>query len=322
MKTLCSALLFAFVVSVGGAASAEPSGSEEQIQRWADEAYRHFEEGAYDQALALYRQARAAGGPTVLLYLIGRCHQKLGEWEAARDALRGFLALETASSEAHGRAEVALREVIDELSRGSLLVHVTPFGAEVLVDGEVVGQAPLPPLSLTPGEHEVFSRLEGRESAVVSVFVMGGRETRATFTIPEPPPPPPAPEPLPAAPARPVYSPWTWVTLGLGIACVAGGTTSYVLGELDHREVTEAAGYGTSGVTAMSYRRAASLRDSGDTKKMAGYVLWGVGGAALVSSTVLFILDATWSPDDAEPALSVGAAPLDDGALLTVRGGF
>ena len=140
---------------------------------------------------------------------------------------------------------------------------------------------------------------------------------------PEPPPPePPPPPPLLAEPPeRPSgYSPWTWITLSTGLACAAGGTVSYVLGELDHQEVTGAEGYADGAKVAMTQRRAHDLTESGETKKLAGYVLWGVGGALVATATVLFVLEATAGPP--EGGVTVGVMPAGAGAIVALEGRF
>ena len=88
---------------------------------------------------------------------------------------------------------------------------------------------------------------------------------------------------------------------------------------MDHRKITGVDGYGDD-ASGMSERRASQLEKSGDTKKLAGYALWGVGGASLVASTVLFLLDAT--SDHAESSVSVGMAPTPGGGQLSLGARF
>ena len=71
----------------------------------------------------------------------------------------------------------------------------------------------------------------------------------------------------------------------------------------------------------MAARRHAQHMYAIDTKKLAGYVLWGVGGAALVTSGVLFIVEATSGPRKTkDPGVSV--SPVAGGAVIMTGGRF
>lgn len=180
---------------------------------------------------------------------------------------------------------------------------------------------------------ERFLAGEGPEEAKARAreYVAAHRSRAPESPPPAPPPPPlgsvPKREPT-ATPSPPVtvaaveqrhpYSPWTWVTLGTGVAMLATGTVCYVLGEADHREITSAGGWGT-GVSQMTEARAKQLEESGDAKKIAGGVLWGVGGAAVATSVVLFVLDARDGAPE-RPALRV--LPTEGGGLFALHGRF
>jgi formylglycine-generating enzyme required for sulfatase activity len=74
-------------------------------------------------------------------------------------------------------------------------------GAEVLLDGQLVGTTPLPALDAEAGEREVRARAEGYEEAVARVVVEGrGMEQRVALSLVALPPPPKAP-PSPPPPA-------------------------------------------------------------------------------------------------------------------------
>ncbi len=129
--------------------------------------------------------------------------------------------------------------------------------------------------------------------------------------------------PGPKAPPGRSFSPWTWVTLGLGGAAAVGGGVAFFLGARDHSKVTDAGGYGEGGpngpASTLTRARAEELIDAGDTKKTVGVALWGVGGAALVTSAVLFLLER---PKPGERAASAGFAPTPGGGLLSFQKRF
>ena len=96
---------------------------------------------------------------------------------------------------------------------GHLRVRVEEAGAEVVVDGRVVGKSPLDPFVLAPGEHQVEVSLSGYVAQRRAVRITVGetakekfdleREKAAAAVVPVPvpvPAPTPAPEPAPVLP--------------------------------------------------------------------------------------------------------------------------
>jgi shikimate 5-dehydrogenase len=67
----------------------------------------------------------------------------------------------------------------------------------------------------------------------------------------------------------------------------------------------------------MSRAQALELESRGDDLKTAGYVLVGVGGAALAAAATLLVLDAQSAQE-----VSFGAGPVEGGAGAFVGGTF
>ena len=311
-----------------GAASGQPE--PRPVRALVDQAVDDFKAGRYEEALEGFQRANVAGAPPTALFMVGRCHQMMEEWQEARDAFTAFLAAGGLAPTQRARGEAELRAVEARLSKGTLVIQVSPFGATVFVDGRPVGEAPVEPFEVAVGRHEVRAAADGYLAVSRTVEVKGAERTLVAIELFTEPPapaltdtpaePPSLPEPV-SPPEQPSYSPWTWITLGTGIALVAGGTASYVLGELDHRQIVDSDGYTSGGTVDMTRARALSLEGSGDTKKLVGYVLWGAGGAALVTSTVLFVLDATSGVEETG-GVSVGASTLPGGGFLSLQGRF
>jgi tetratricopeptide (TPR) repeat protein len=112
-------------------------------------------------------------------------------------------------------------------------------------------------------------------------------------TIPAPAPKPdprvgtgdrdPDPPPTVVAPAPSKGRVWTWVVAGVGAAALAGGGLSAGLaaqakGDFDDQEWAA---------------RAADLKETVETRALAANVLFGVGGAALLTAVVLFFVEDT-----------------------------
>jgi hypothetical protein len=314
------------------------------VQALVDQAQAEFKSARYAEALRSYGRALAAGAPRELRFMLGRCHQMLEQWREAREVYQILLADADTPSHVRIRTEAELAAVEARLEVGTLVLQIAPFGALVFIDGRPVGAAPLDPRVLPAGRHHLRVTADGREAVERSIELEGGVTTPLAIElrVAEAPRPPdsPAPEPPAFEPPRPrrtaepvvvveelpvrgssTYSPWTWVTLGTGIAALAGGGLAYGLGEKDHQDVIGAEGYAEGGpVVGMTQQRAADLEESGDTKKLAGSILFGVGGALVVTSTVLFVLDATAGPDDG--TVTVGVLPTPHGGVLSVEGRF
>ena len=304
-------LLIILLFSISGAPAVYAQAPDPaEIQSLVDDGNRLFGEGAFLEALEKYQRAYELSGAHGLLYMIGRSYERLGMLKKALEAFRTFVSNPDVPDGPRGKAEMAISVLEERLSTGRLAIQVEPFGAEVFVDGEPKGTAPIDPLTVDAGPHEVVARAPGRVEVRRKVAVPGGGELTVALELPmvETDTPPEEEE-------GPSYSPWTWVTLGTGIALAGAGAAVFVLGGMDHQEVEDALGKGT-----MRYSKAQDLQESGDAKRTAGVVLLGVGGAALTTMAVLFILEATGEPGDS--SVSVGMTPSQDGGFFAVQGRF
>ena len=67
--------VFAVISMLWAPGLAYAQAETSDIQAVVDQATADFEAGRYSEALEGYQQAREAGGPPTLLFMIGRCHQ-------------------------------------------------------------------------------------------------------------------------------------------------------------------------------------------------------------------------------------------------------
>ena len=314
---LIASILASLLLLPAGAAA---NMDDDELRTVLAEAKRFYDEGSFAEALARYERAYDERHIHALLFNIAFCHESLGNDQEALSAFRRYLRGEDLPAAQRAKAEVTVRLLEQRLATGRLVIQVSPFGAEVLVDGEVVGTAPLAPLTVTPGAHQVDVRAPGRPSAGQHVQVPAGGEVTVSFALPEPPPDrPETPPPELPRDEGPRATPWQWVTLGTGAALVAGGVVLWWLGEEDWQKVED----GTDGSGTMSRSEAQKLLDDGDLKHTAGYVMMGVGSAALATSVVLFVLDATvWAeePSDTVSRPAVWGSP--DSIVFGFQGRF
>lgn len=151
---------------------------------------RAYRDGRAREALLLFTEAYRAGGPSVELWNVARCHQRLDEPDDAAAVLERYLGADDLSSA--DRAE-ATRELADLRRRSSLLVvDASQSGADVAIDGKRVGVAPLAE-SVGPGRHLVRLDQGGRvtertvEAAAGRTVVVRGEAAEAGTPTPADP---------------------------------------------------------------------------------------------------------------------------------------
>jgi len=207
-RVRCAALLLAVSSALMGGSTAraeEKDAVTEMARRRFQEGVKFFDQKRYEEARGAFLQAYALKRHPALLLNLAQSEIRSGHPAEAARHFAGFLR-EAANPSALERseAEKGLREARSKLARIQISA---PSGAEVFVDGETVGQAPIAdPVDVLPGSHTVEARL-GTKTASTTVSVVVSRLAAATVTFESAPPPPPAApvaEPPPsAAPAAP-----------------------------------------------------------------------------------------------------------------------
>jgi hypothetical protein len=205
----------ALLLAVSSALVGTPAARAEEKDAVTEMARRRFQEGVkffdqkrYEEARGAFLQAYALKRHPALLLNLAQSEIRSGHpAEAARHFSAYLREAPNASQLERSEAEKGLREARAKLGR----IQVSaPAGADVLVDGESVGTAPIAePIDVTPGTHNIEARL-GNKSASTTVSVLVSRLAAATVAfdattppIPPPAPPPAAAEPPPAAPPPP-----------------------------------------------------------------------------------------------------------------------
>jgi hypothetical protein len=209
------------LAAAGFAVTAPPARAQDNKDAVTDMARRRFQEGVkffdqkkYEEARAAFLQAYALKHhPAVLLNLAQSEIRSGHPLEAARHFSAYLRESPGASGPERSEAEKGLAAARTKLGR----IHVVvPTGAEVVVDGESVGQAPFSePIDVMPGTHTVEGKL-GPRTASSQVSVQVGKSASVTLNLegggaaapPTPVPPPTgAPPAPPAAPTEPQEKP-------------------------------------------------------------------------------------------------------------------
>jgi hypothetical protein len=192
------------IASAARAADADPkAAAREHFQKGV----AAFDERRFAEAADEFETAYRLSPAFVVLYNIGQVHVILGRSVEAVDAFDKYLKQGASAVSADRKREVQAEIEKQSARIGTIAMRTFPAGAEVRVDGALVGQAPLPkPVRITAGRHTVSATLDGHAPVVREVDVAGRAELALELTL-EPvtapasavapaPPPPPAPPPV------------------------------------------------------------------------------------------------------------------------------
>lgn len=298
-----------------------------------------YEKHRYKQAVDLFLEADKLAPSAPLSFNIGRAYERLGDDTSALRWYRDYL---RRSASAPNAPEV--RELVGKLAaalakRGVQQVTVLslPSGATVNIDDQAVGVTPWTG-ELAPGKHHLFvtSRghadierdieLQASEPLDVSLRLEAATQPAAASASPSvapsaaPASPTTAPMvPLtgpvsPAAPAAsnkdsaPHFGAWPWISAGVGAAAL-GGALAF---ELLRRSAEDDA---KSESVQVDFQ---SALDRMESRKTTARILLGVGGVALATGAVLFVVDRSRR----SPPARVGFSCLPGGCALSAEGTF
>jgi hypothetical protein len=264
MRTLLPSLLLAFALAVPTVAHAEPPRPEAPSAAAVAEARRHFargvdlyKEGDYRGTLIELRRAEALAPNYRVLFNIGQTLMVLQQYAEARDAYRSYLEKGGAAvpPQRRGVVEEELKRL--EARIGRVEVRVNVAGAEITIDDEVIGTAPLAAArELSAGRRKITVSAPGHIPITRYVDVLGDDRAVVDFTLEASFSPSTAPVPSPVVAGSlgstsPARSPSTrearvspsatpWIALGATGLLTAGAVVSGVLalrakGDLDDR---------------------------------------------------------------------------------------
>ena len=165
-----------------------------------------FRAGDYEAALIGFEKAfESSPDNPRLLWNIGRCLEELGRHEESLERFERYLEIEVDDSKGIRDAltKVAKLRAAAAPKSATLRVETTPPKAQVLVDGEPVGTAPVL-LDVPEGDHVIAARLAGYADAETKVSATGGQAAVISLALPELPKEAP---PTQAAPASPTPAP-------------------------------------------------------------------------------------------------------------------
>ena len=272
-----------------------------------EEGVRAFEKGNYGEAVDDFNAAYNASHSATHLWNLALAEIKFNRpWEAYRD-LTAFMMSPDANPEDQGHGSQLLKRVETQL--GHLAIYA-PAGAEILVDGETKGKAPLAlPLLVDPMKPHLVEGHLGQRVAHSNVPAPGSSRIDVKLDFPEEAKPLPAAAPVnhEPAPLKPASAPAEEED---------HVPNEGLLGVLVLTEV--AAGAAGVGVGTALFMNGNNDHDSG--KQTLGGVLVGAGALFLVADVLTLRL---W-PRSSKPEKSAASQVLISPSLggLTLHGAF
>lgn len=306
-----------WLLAASGSAAECPPNDEDCFQTAAINAMKAADWGA---AVTAWERAYAAQPDGAFVFNLASTYDQWGGH--CREALAAFdryFAVCPEGADCPQRAIARTRQAhIAEKCHGTLKVETVPPGAEVSIDDEPRGAAPVE-VRLLEGTYRVVARHAEGERVEQAARINGGQTTdlELRFEAPEPAPvPAPAlaptvvvqgPAPPPARQPESRFGAWKWTAFGVGAVGVAAGlaftvtSMQAVSDESDERDKGEAA----------DRDRVLGLQDDAVRDAVLANVGYGVGVLGLTAGVVMLLLDAPeGEPTAWQPVLGPGVAGL------------
>jgi len=302
------------VLAADGAASAK-SGEQRTAL-----AARKYEEGVtaylgehYADAVRSFLEADALEPSAALSFNIALAYARLNDAAASLRWYRNYVRLAPQGPKARQAQESISRlsAVLAEHGIQQVTVQSKPAGATVSIDERALGVTPLT-VELRPGSHRLLLALRGFADLTRDFSL----ETSSPLDLSLDLQAPPNAEaeisaPAPGAPAKDTgrhFGVAPWITLGAGTVALAGAASF----ELRRRSAQSAAQNDKTQLAAQDDL------DARNSRQTTARVLLGVGGGLLVTSALLFVLEAKAASHQSRAVIS----SLPGGASLTLEHDF
>jgi hypothetical protein len=325
-----------------GTGTAHASTSTSKAEALVNQAVELRRSGDDQAALPLLQQAYALGHAPRAAGQLGLCEQALGQWADAEGHLLEALKADADPWVKKSRRVLEDALVIVKSHIARVEVQGEPEGAEVLINGLVVGKLPLSgPVRVAAGELEIELRAPGFAREAKTLRLDAGQYQRVVLRASKPGAPPPVPVPAPAAPApAPVVNVEVqvpaqpapaassgpaglvvarWVALGLGAAGLGVGVFGAVQrsSRLDtfDESCSLRMGVPVNDVTGLPDPTCNSKKSAYESSGTLAIVGFAAGGALVATGVVLWLLAPRPS---AAPATAFACAPGVDAAGVSL----
>ncbi|WP_437869906.1 PEGA domain-containing protein [Sorangium sp. So ce363] len=317
------------------AAAGETDALTDKARQLYEEGRQAAAAGKWADAHASFLAAWAIKPHYQIASNLGVTCLKLGRNREAAEYLTRYLREAPATKvKERQSAEGSLKEALAKIA--SVTVQVAPAGAEVTVDGAVVGKAPLlDPVFLDPGKHEIGAKLEGHAPAMRPIATVAGSTETVVLKLERTPSAPfegSVGTPIPPMSEAPRNKVRTTVLLGGGIAAGAGVAAGVVLTVLANGRAGDAEtlrqelirdGDGSALCPDINPPKCAELKDTVFAKvDLTNSAFWSfVAGGAIGVGTLVYGL-VTMRPAASPPIVQVVPFVGTEASGLVVRGEF
>lgn len=267
----------------------------------------HFNKSRYEEAVRDFRKANELHPSWKILFNIGQCEAALKRFGLAIEAFEGYVG-EGGDDVPSARRD----EVISELERLRAMVGVVkingPYNLDIYVDGIHRGKTPISAgIMVSAGVPHEFRIMDGDVEWLVQTETARGG-IALTIDVPASPNSDTGKKSGTKATGESDGEDGAsglkiggWVAVGVGAGALVGGVVSLVMAKkADDDWVASCTVTGCSDTAA---------RDKRDKLNPVGGVLLGVGGALVVTGTVLLIVDAVKGKKEESGEVDVSLLP-------------
>lgn len=183
-RILCvSSLFFVQVFALAPSFADSPNEAVKMARLRFQEGVLAVDAGNYEAARVAFQQAYALKPHPSVLRNLGEAELKTGRFLEAARHLSTFMRDTTYGSAAE--RDVASKSLAQaEAKVGKLVIEVDVVGAEVTIDGELAGRAPIAdPFYAEGGDRVIRIRKEGHESYEKTFFIEPGRTTQLKIKL-------------------------------------------------------------------------------------------------------------------------------------------
>jgi hypothetical protein len=303
------------------AAKAPDANAKKEAARRFEHAIKLYEDSDYVLALAEFERVYELVPDYRVLYNIGQVNIQLGRYARALRMLREYVTRGGNELPTDRRSAVQADLAFLEARTATVKVDVQPEGAEVSIDGAVVGNAPLgEPIVVDVGERKVQARSTGYITVGQTLTLAGGDWRQITLKL--------EPEPVAIAtpgpdtgkkPSRPVArapekkSPWVWVGWGTTGALAVSSGVSAVLGVSAKSKLDELRD--TGGAT---HAELDDAKSRAETRLLVADIL-GAAAVATGAVTLYFHLSGPSKREQPRPGAKVSLGVLPSGVALRLE---